>query len=46
MTFDSHDGSIVIKAADTDKEVHNNFSEILDRSLNEDQAILDFLKNK
>ena len=46
VTFDSHDGSIVIKAAGTDNEVHNNFSEILVRSLNEDQAILDFLKNK
>lgn len=46
VTFDSNDGSIVFKAADTDNEVHNHFSEILDRSLNEDQAILDFIKNK
>lgn len=46
VTFNSHDGSVVIKTSDTDNKVHNRFSEILDQSLDEDQAILDFLKDK
>lgn len=46
VTFNSHDGSVVIKAADTDSKVHDRFSEILDQSLDEDQEILDFLKDK
>lgn len=44
VTFNSKDGSIVIKAAD--KKFHDRFSEILDKSLDEDQAALDFLKGK
>lgn len=46
VTFNSHDGSVVIKAADNDNKVHDHFSKILDQSLDEDQAILDFLKDK
>lgn len=46
VTFNSRDGSVVIKPADTNKRFHDHFSEILDKSLDEDQAILDFLKDK
>ncbi|WP_076459218.1 AbrB/MazE/SpoVT family DNA-binding domain-containing protein [Limosilactobacillus caccae] len=46
VTFNSHDGSVVIKAADNDNKVHDHFSKMLDQSLDEDQAILDFLKDK
>lgn len=46
VTFNSHDGSVVIKAANTDKKFHDHFSDILDKSLDEDQAVLDFLKDK
>lgn len=46
VTFSSHDDSVVIETADTDNKVHDHFSEILDQSLDEDQAILDFLKDK
>lgn len=46
VTFNSRDGSVVIKAADTDNKTHDHFSEILNQSLDEDQAILDFLKDK
>lgn len=46
VTFNSHDGSVVIKAANTDKKFHDHFSDILYKSLDEDQAVLDFLKDK
>lgn len=46
VTFNSHDGSVVIKAVNSDKKAHDHFSKILDQSLDEDQAILDFLKDK
>lgn len=46
VTFNSHDGSVVIKAVDDDKKFHDRFSDILNRSLDEDQAVLDFLKDK
>lgn len=46
VTFNPHDGSVVIKAADTNDKAHDHFSEILDQSLDEDQSILDFLKDK
>lgn len=46
VTFNSHDGSVVIKATDTNSKVHDHFSKILGQSLDEDQAILDFLKDK
>ena len=46
VTLNSQDGSVVIKAADTDNKAHDHFSEILNQSLDEDQAILDFLKDK
>lgn len=42
----TQDGSIVIKAADTDKKFHDHFSDILNRSLDEDQEVLDSLKDK
>ena len=42
----TRDGSVVIKAADTDKKFHNYFSDILNKSLDEDQEALDFLKDK
>ncbi len=44
VTFNSQDGSVVIKA--TDKKLHDHFSPIVDKSLDEDQAVLDFLKDK
>lgn len=46
VTFNSHDGSIVITAANPNRKGHARFPEILDQSLDEDQAILDFLKDK
>lgn len=42
----TRDGSVVIKATDTDKKFHNHFSDILNKSLDEDQEALDFLKDK
>lgn len=42
----TRDGSVVIKTADTDKKLHDHFSDILNRSLDEDQEALDFLKDK
>lgn len=46
VTFNSQDGGVVIKAADTDKKFHDHFSDILNKSLDEDQEVLDFLKDK
>lgn len=46
VTFNSRDGSVVIKAPDAGNQAHDHFSEILDQSLDEDQEILDFLKDK
>lgn len=46
VVFNSHDGSVVIKAADADTKFHERFSEILKKSMSEDQAALDFLKDK
>lgn len=46
VTFHSQDGSVVIKDVDADKKFHDHFSDILDKSLDEDQAVLDFLKDK
>lgn len=44
VTFNSHDGSIVIKPRND--EFHECFSELLNSSLAEDQILLDFLKDK
>lgn len=46
VTFNPHDGSVVIKAAGPDSKFHDHFPEILAKSLDEDQAVLDFLKDK
>lgn len=46
VTFNSKDGSVVIKAADTDKQFHDHFKALLAKSMDEDQAALDFLKDK
>lgn len=46
VTFNAQDGSVVIKAADTDKKFHNHFKALLAKSMDEDQAALDFLKDK
>lgn len=44
--FKSNNLSVVIKAANVDNKFHGQFSEILDRILAEDQAGLDFLKDR
>ncbi len=45
VVFNFHDGSVVIKAADAETKFHDHFSEILKKSMDEDQAALDFLKS-
>lgn len=37
---------MVVKSMDTDKKFHDHFFNILNKSLDEDQAVLDFLKDK
>lgn len=44
VTFDSQNGSVVIKGADTDKKFHDHFSDILNKCLDEDRVVLDLFK--
>lgn len=46
VTFDDHDGTVVIRAVHPDKNFHDSFSQLLAESMEDDQAALNFLKDK
>lgn len=46
ITFNSQDGSIVIRPSNKTSRFHGNFSKLLKQSMKEDKDALDFLKDK
>jgi antitoxin MazE len=46
ITVNKQNGDIVIKHASSKIKYHDNFSKLLNKSLKDDQEVLEFLKDK
>lgn len=46
VTFNDKDGSVVIRPVRKEVTIHDDFAELLEKSMDDDQEALDFLKDK